>query len=66
VAMGEPLDDGSWAVRVHYKPFVRWLWLGSLIMALGGFLAIMDPRYRTARVRRMVETDAGAQHVARA
>jgi cytochrome c-type biogenesis protein CcmF len=65
VAMGEPLDDGSWAVRVHYKPFVRWLWLGSLIMALGGFIAIMDPRYRTERVRRVVDARAGDADVAR-
>ncbi len=46
VAMGEPLDDGAWAVRVHYKPFVRWIWLGSILMALGGMLAILDKRYR--------------------
>ncbi len=46
VALGEPLPDGSWAVRVYYKPFVRWIWLGALIMALGGFIAITDTRYR--------------------
>lgn len=46
VAMGEDLDDGSWAMRIQYKPFVRWLWLGGLLMALGGILAIIDKRYR--------------------
>jgi cytochrome c-type biogenesis protein CcmF len=46
VALGEPFDDGSWAVRLHYKPMVRWLWLGSLVMAIGGALAISDRRYR--------------------
>ncbi|MFD2229959.1 heme lyase CcmF/NrfE family subunit [Alkalimarinus sediminis] len=46
VAMGEPLDGDAWAIRVHYKPFVRWMWLGSLMMAAGGFLAITDRRYR--------------------
>ncbi|PWI35078.1 heme lyase NrfEFG subunit NrfE [Vibrio albus] len=47
IAMGERLDDGqSWAVRLHYKPFVRWIWLGSLLMALGGVVAISDKRYR--------------------
>ena len=35
VALGEPLDDGAWAVRLHYKPFVRWMWLGALLMAFG-------------------------------
>ncbi len=47
VALGEKLDDdGSWAIRIHYKPFVRWIWLGTLIMALGGLFAASDRRYR--------------------
>ncbi|WP_286086874.1 MULTISPECIES: heme lyase CcmF/NrfE family subunit [unclassified Halomonas] len=48
VAMGEDLDDGSYAMRVQYKPFVRWLWLGALLMALGAVLAVIDRRYRRA------------------
>ncbi|MBA1272832.1 heme lyase CcmF/NrfE family subunit [Stutzerimonas azotifigens] len=46
VALGEPLEDGAWAVRVHIKPFVRWIWLGGLLMGLGGVLAACDQRYR--------------------
>ena len=46
VAMGEPLGEGAWAVRVHYKPFVRWLWLGGILMSLGGVVAVADKRYR--------------------
>jgi len=46
VAMGEDLGDGSWAMRVQYKPFVRWLWLGGLLMSIGGVLAVVDKRYR--------------------
>jgi len=46
VALGEPLADGAWAVRVQYKPFVRWIWLGGLMMMAGGLLAACDPRYR--------------------
>ncbi len=46
VALGEPLDNGAWAVRVHIKPFVRFIWLGGLMMALGGVLAALDRRYR--------------------
>ncbi|MGR9116311.1 MAG: heme lyase CcmF/NrfE family subunit [Gammaproteobacteria bacterium] len=49
VALGEPLSDGAWAIRLHYKPFVRWLWLGGILMALGGFLAVADKRYRAQR-----------------
>src|SRR5690625_2448312 len=46
LAMGEDLGDGSWAMRIQYKPFVRWLWLGGLLMAAGGILAVADRRYR--------------------
>jgi cytochrome c-type biogenesis protein CcmF len=48
VALGEPLNDAGqhWAVRLYYRPAVRWLWLGALIMALGGAWAIADRRYR--------------------
>lgn len=49
VAMGEELDEpNAWAVRVYFKPGVRWLWLGALVMALGGLLASTDGRYRKA------------------
>jgi len=46
VALGESLGDGAWAVRVHIKPFVRWIWLGALLMALGGFVTAADKRFR--------------------
>ncbi|MNO72412.1 Cytochrome c-type biogenesis protein CcmF [compost metagenome] len=46
VALGEPLDNGAWAVRVHIKPFVRFIWLGGLLMGFGGLLAALDRRYR--------------------
>jgi cytochrome c-type biogenesis protein CcmF len=46
VAIGERISDSAWAIRLQYKPLIRWLWLGALIMALGGFLAVSDKRYR--------------------
>ncbi len=50
VALGEPLEDGqSWAVRVYHKPFVRWIWLGTIFMALGGAVAASDRRYRVRK-----------------
>jgi cytochrome c-type biogenesis protein CcmF len=49
VALGEPLENGAWAVRLHYKPFVRWIWLGGLLMALGGAVTVSDGRYRLQR-----------------
>ncbi len=46
VALGEALGDGAWAVRVHLKPFVRWIWAGAALMALGGLVAAGDRRFR--------------------
>jgi cytochrome c-type biogenesis protein CcmF len=49
VAMGEELSPGTWIVRIWYKPFVNWIWIGCVIMALGGLLAASDRRYRAGR-----------------
>jgi len=46
VALGESLGDGAWAVRVHIKPFVRWIWGGAFLMALGGVVTATDRRFR--------------------
>ena len=47
IALGEPLDQqGAWAVRIYYKPFIRCIWLGAIIMAIGGVFAASDRRYR--------------------
>jgi cytochrome c-type biogenesis protein CcmF len=48
VALGEPLENGAWVVRVYHKPFVDWIWFGCLLMAFGGALAVTDRRYRLA------------------
>ena len=56
VALGEPLEDGAWAVRLHVKPYVRWIWLGGLLMAFGGVLSAMDRRYRVKVKARVRET----------
>ncbi len=47
VSLGEQLPDGTWIVRVYFKPFVDWIWGGCLVMALGGLLAASDRRYRS-------------------
>ncbi len=47
VSMGEELNsNGDWSVRIHIKPFVRWIWLGTIFMSIGAVLAILDRRYR--------------------
>jgi cytochrome c-type biogenesis protein CcmF len=59
VSLGEPLDrSGAWSVRVYYKPFVNWIWGGCLLMGLGGFIAILDRRYRL-RVKAGAQIPAG-------
>lgn len=45
-ALGERLEDGSWALRLYYKPFIRWIWAGGLMMALGGGLCLLPARRR--------------------
>jgi cytochrome c-type biogenesis protein CcmF len=58
VAMGEPLGGGTWALRVHVKPFVRWIWAGALLMMLGGFVTATDRRFARANAARTSETTA--------
>jgi cytochrome c-type biogenesis protein CcmF len=60
VSLGEPVGDGAWGVRLYAKPFVDWIWSGCILMALGGFLALADRRYRT---RRAAATVAAAEGV---
>ena len=54
VALADQRADGGWAMRVYHKPFQRWIWLGPLMMALGGLLAAIDRRYR-ASAKRIVQ-----------
>jgi cytochrome c-type biogenesis protein CcmF len=46
VALGEALPDEAWSVRIHYKPYVRWIWFGAGLMVIGGLLTVWDKRYR--------------------
>jgi cytochrome c-type biogenesis protein CcmF len=49
VVLGEPLDAGAWSLRVQSKPGVRWIWLGAIVMALGGLLGLLSKRQELAR-----------------
>ena len=49
IALGEPLGDGAWSVRVQHKPFIRWIWFGALLIGVGGLTTSFDRRYRRAR-----------------
>ncbi|AKS42506.1 heme lyase CcmF/NrfE family subunit [Wenzhouxiangella marina] len=61
IAMGERLDDaGAWSMRIHIKPFVRWIWGGALLLAIGGLFSAADRRYWQAqRAERSVPVTEG-------
>jgi cytochrome c-type biogenesis protein CcmF len=46
VVLGEGNGKGGWTIRLYYKPLVPWLWIGSLIMVLGGIVSLTDRRLR--------------------
>jgi cytochrome c-type biogenesis protein CcmF len=50
IALGEPLSNNGWAVRLYYKPFVVWIWGGSFIMSIGGIFSMSDKRYRIKKM----------------
>ncbi|MEM7541424.1 MAG: cytochrome c-type biogenesis CcmF C-terminal domain-containing protein, partial [Pseudomonadota bacterium] len=58
ISLGEPLDGDAWSVRLSYRPFVRGIWLGALLMGIGGLLAISDRRFRR-RVKKPAHAEAG-------
>ncbi|BAN28103.1 heme lyase CcmF/NrfE family subunit [Caballeronia insecticola] len=58
VALDQPAGGGAWGVRIQIKPFVRWIWGGCILMALGGLLAALDRRY----ARRRAAQPAQAAH----
>ena len=58
VTLGEQRENGAWAMTIYVKPFVRWIWLGAVLMALGATLAALDKRYR--RLRAAAATDMTA------
>jgi len=64
VSLGEPVTadnvGGAWGVRIYVKPFIDWIWGGAFLMALGGFLAVSDRRYRLAVKRKFAELAGGA------
>jgi cytochrome c-type biogenesis protein CcmF len=61
VSLGEPVGDGAWGVRIYVKPFVDWIWGGCLLMAIGGFMALADRRYRLQRAAAPATAAVGAR-----
>ena len=60
IALGEPLGDGAWSVRVQHKPLVRWIWFGALMIGVGGLTTSLDRRYRRVRRSQQLQGVEGA------
>ena len=65
VSLGEELNaQGAWSVKIQIKPFIRWVWLGAILMAIGGFTGAMDQRLRSAtRRRERIATDVAVSRL---
>lgn len=59
ITLGEPKEGNAWSMTIYIKPFVRWVWLAAIVMALGGFTAALDKRYRRLRARDARTVHAG-------
>jgi cytochrome c-type biogenesis protein CcmF len=59
-ALGDELGQGRWSLRLQYKPLIRYIWLGAILVALGGGLAAADRRYRLRATQRAGEAAAAA------
>ena len=59
VVIGDPQAAGGWAMRAYYKPLANWIWGGSILMAIGGFLSLSDRRYRVAAGARKARKQIG-------
>ena len=67
VAIGDPAPGGGVAVRIYHNPLVPWIWLGTIIMVLGGLISLSDRRHRVgapSRARRKAQTAPSAESVA--
>ncbi|GAB1440423.1 cytochrome c-type biogenesis heme lyase CcmF [Providencia sp.] len=50
-ALGEEIAENTWSMRLYYKPFVRWIWSGGVLMAIGALFCLFDPRYRRRKLQ---------------
>ncbi len=63
VSLGDRISENTWLIRVYLKPFVNWIWIGCLMMAVGGGLAVSDRRYRLVFQRRSAARDDSPGHL---
>jgi cytochrome c-type biogenesis protein CcmF len=58
ITLGEPRENGGWSMTLYVKPFVRWIWIGTLFIAFGGIIAVTDKRYRRLKVKRTAGSES--------
>ena len=46
ITLGSLINDDVWSIRIYHKPFIRLIWLGALMMVLGGVLSVLSKRKR--------------------
>jgi cytochrome c-type biogenesis protein CcmF len=61
IALGEPIGEQAWAVRLQFKPMVRWLWVGAFFIGIGALVTVLDRRYRSQTVSGTVAGSANGQ-----
>ncbi|MGB1640018.1 MAG: heme lyase CcmF/NrfE family subunit, partial [Pseudohongiellaceae bacterium] len=61
VTLGEEKGAGAWSMTLYVKPFVRWIWLGAIFMAIGGTLAAGDKRYRRLQIKAAEKSGRGSK-----
>jgi cytochrome c-type biogenesis protein CcmF len=50
--LGDPLKDGAYSIRLYFNPLVRLIWIGALVMFLGGAISLSDRRLRVGAPKR--------------
>jgi cytochrome c-type biogenesis protein CcmF len=60
ITLGEERESGAWSMSIYIKPLVRWVWLGAILMALGGVVAVLDKRYRRLKVKTLEKAGGDA------
>ena len=53
--LGEPDEQGRWQLRLWWKPFVTLIWLGGVLVALGGLLSLIGRLRRERRAAKPLE-----------
>ena len=59
--IGDGDGEGGFSTRLYYNPLVPWIWLGAIVMALGGATSLTDRRHRVGVPRRAQAHAAGAR-----